>query len=302
MFRNEIKNKLAETASGYLKIGVERFHNTISQNYESFQPALGNLSISIELMLKTLIAEKAFSFLYTNLPLELQVKLNYQTSSKINKPEEQGLSQFIFNTQPIDKCVSIFYTLYPEHKIKFKPYFNLFSTIRNISVHGSFPSFQKYDLVRIMYLAMNLTEILIQEKIYSFRYYKLTKEDERFLKNYNQERINRVKKEIESAKNKSRKIEQSWGFMFGMDDWELYNTSCPICTCEGTLTGSSEYGYEEDEMGGSEWLDFNADSFKCEECGLELLDSEELLLAGMETVYDRAGEMDKWYEEKEGII
>ena len=84
MFRNEIKNKLAETASGYLKIGVERFHNTISQNYESFQPALGNLSISIELMLKTLIAEKAFSFLYTNLPLELQVKLNYQTSSKIN--------------------------------------------------------------------------------------------------------------------------------------------------------------------------------------------------------------------------
>lgn len=222
MIKHEIENRLAESAMGYFEIGISNFHKVRNVNWYSFQPALGNLCVSIELMLKSLIAKKCFRFLFSNLPLELEIKLIYNEKKayKISKVEELGLLNFSYNTQEIDKCISIFYILFPEKKQEYKPFFKLFSSIRNVSVHGAFPKFQKYDLERIAFLSLNLYKILKNEELHKFHNHKLTKQEENFLNVYDHLRNERVKKIIEEAKSKSEKIEQLSSI--SLDDWDFY--------------------------------------------------------------------------------
>ncbi|MBN1969883.1 MAG: hypothetical protein JW870_10990 [Candidatus Delongbacteria bacterium] len=298
----QIENRLAEASKGYFDIGISQFHKVRNINWTSFQPSLGNLCISIELMLKTLIAKNCLRYLYTNLPLELEIKLTYgkEKNLAITRNEEIGLASFTFNTSEIDRCISIFYTLYPEKKQEFKPYFNLFSFIRNISVHGAFPGFQKYDLERIAFLAIKLSEILKNENFMIFKYFDTKAENENFLKSLDNERIKRVKEVIKEATEKAKGIDYS--SCIDTDDWESYVISCPICGCDGILTGSTELNFHKDKRETSEeWLQFYADSFKCNECKLELLDSKELQLAGMEISYEIDNKLEKWYREKYNI-
>ena len=298
----DIEKGLVEAALGYLEIGLEKFHKVRSISYYNFQPALGNLSISIELMLKSIIAKKSIQFLFSNLPLELEVKLtseDVRKKNKIKKVDELSMKYFKFKSIELNRAISIFYTYFPELKHELKPYFNLFASIRNISVHGAFPMFQKYDLERIAYLALRILETLKEEKISGFNFHKLTKKDEDFFSRYDSNRVERVKKAIENAKNKAEKIDY-WS-SFDLNEWEFYVTSCPVCGCDGTLTGSTEYDCEYNVEEVTCWLYFYADSFECEECGLQLLDSTELELANMETSYDRDSDLGKWLYEKEGI-
>ena len=291
-----ITRQLGETANSYLALGFERYKYIKTHSYENFQPVLGNISISVELMLKSLISKKAFSFLYTNLPQDLQIKLNCIEEYKLSRQEHDGLKNFSFKTQEIDKCISIFYTLFPEQKIKLKPYFTLFSNIRNISVHAVYPNFQKYDLERILYLALNLSEILKKEKIHPFDNH-LNNNDNNFLKNYNVKRIERVKKEIEKAKINANKVENQKILILNFGNWETYEIKCPVCQSKGYLEGTTEYEADYDERHGetSQSLEFIADSYKCDECSLELLDSTELELAGIEYIYDRSMEISEWF-------
>lgn len=129
----------------------------------------------------------------------------------------------------------------------------------------------------------------------------MTDEDKKFLDNFKEERIERVRKAIESAKEKAHKLPQSKSYI-STDDWEVYTTECPVCGNDAILEGYTEIVAEQDDIDSwSQGLDFFADTFKCEECGLALDESEELRLAGIDTHYDRSDEMDKWsYEEWEG--
>jgi hypothetical protein len=257
----DIEKGLAEAALGYLEIGLEKFHIVRSISYYNFQPALGNLSISIELMLKSIIAKKSIHLLFTNLPLDLEVKLtseDVRKKNKIRRVNELSMKYFKFKSIELDKAISIFYTYFPELKQELKPYFNLFSSIRNISVHGAFPVFQKYDLERIAYLSLRILGILKEEKISGFGFHKLTNKDNDFFKRYDSNRIERVKKAIENAKNKSEKIDY-WSSS-DLNEWEFYITSCPVCDCDGTLTGSTEFECEHDVEGQTCWLYFYADS------------------------------------------
>ncbi len=301
MIKSDIENSLGHSAISYLQTGMELFHNVRYTNYTHFQPALGNLCISIELMLKTLISKKCIHLLFTNLPLDLQMKLIDEKIAKVNpisKSEENKLRYFQFNSQELDKCISIFYTINPKEKPNFKPYLALFASLRNITVHGAIPKFQKYDLERIAYLALQLQRFFTEERLSYISWHKLTTQDTNFLASYDSERVERVKKAIEAAKTKSDKVDY-WSSI-SLDDWDILTISCPICDCKGVLTGTTERILERAEHGDSEMdtLSFYADSFKCDECGLELLDIKEIELAGMDTTYDRDSDLDKWYRDQ----
>lgn len=284
----EIKNRLADSAKSYLTLGLESFHKIRSVN-ENFQIALGNLTISIELLLKTIIADKCFPFLFTNLPVELKLKLTYPDIEKINpinKITLKDLESFSYNTLQLDNCISIFYVLYPDKKQEFKPYFRFLSNIRNVVIHGAIPQYQKYELEKIAYFSINLIKFLQTDKLSPFRFFKFTKQDNKFYSDYNAIRINRVEKVIKEAKEKLSKTSTSL-FLFGPDGWEVFTTSCPICQSDAILSGYSDLLVEQDIEGETVFLQFYAVSYKCDECGLELLDSEELRLAGIEITYDR---------------
>jgi hypothetical protein len=88
--------------------------------------------------------------------------------------------------------------------------------------------------------------------------------------------------------------------MVGVGDWDVFTAGCPICGSEGLIFGYTDLSGEFEEDGsGSYRLDFLADSFQCDECGLILDDTEELRLVDMETYYDRSSELDQWFSEQE---
>ena len=134
---SQVYFNISNASTDYLELGLSEFHKTRKHSNLSFQAVLGNLCISVELMLKTLISKKCFSFLFTNLPQELELKITYGEKLKIylETGEEKDLEHFKYKTIEIDKSISIFYTLYSKQKQEFKPYFNLFQVCTSFVAH-----------------------------------------------------------------------------------------------------------------------------------------------------------------------
>ena len=131
-------------------------------------------------------------------------------------------------------------------------------------------------------------------------WYWITEEDKKFLSSFNEERIQRVHEKIELAKKKARTLTGGLSST-SVDGWEFHATDCPICRSKGVLTGTTELsGVQTAPDDFDPQLDFSADGFECDECGLKLDDFQELRLAGMETNYDRSEQLDKWFRETEG--
>lgn len=74
---------------------------------------------------------------------------------------------------------------------------------------------------------------------------------------------------------------------------------CPVCGSDGVVSGetNAEPDYDEDGIGGF-YLTFLAETFECEQCGLQLEDYDEMQIAGVDPDdIDRSDEADKWQEE-----
>lgn len=290
-----------KSAVAYLRNSLKMLHEARKPSGDNSQPAIGNLGITVELMLKTLIVKHNPSLLFTGLPDE--IKIFFACPESLPKgfnwrPFDIDLRSFKYNTKELNECISLFYILLPEYKHELHSYFRLLACCRNASVHSVLPSFQRFELERLGFLTMRLYTILVETKnMYGFSYW-LTKEDKKFLSEFKNERIERFKKKIEEAKEKSKHIDTSRASL-SVDGWEDYVVECPMCGAEAILAGYTELsvgsapdGYEPDFS-----LDFLADSFECQDCGLKLDDSEELKHAGMELHYDRSDELERWQEE-----
>lgn len=290
--------ELAKNARGYLESGLGMFHEERKSSYASIQPAVGNLGIAVELMLKTFIVNKNPLLLFRELPVELRALFSSPNGipKSFNwRQYDIDIRSFAFKTIELDEAISIFYVYFPKHKQILQPYFRFLSRTRNLSVHASLPSFQKYDLEKIAYLSLRVLEILEDAKAFKYYGYLLTKKDKEFIKSFDAERIERVRKKVERAKEKSKKLEHGTAMTI-VDGWELFTTDCPICNSEGVLSGCTEISAEMDETPA---LDFFADSFECSECGLTLDDVKELELAGMDIVYDRSFDLEDWCRDSE---
>lgn len=295
--KREVTSSLIRSANAYYLSGMDLFHNLRNKPYLEFQPAIGNLCIAVELCLKAIIAQKGFRYLYSNIPTEVQLMLTNPESLDSSfraRPFESDLKTFQkFNIIELNPSISLFYHFFPSTKQKFKPYLSLLSLIRNVSVHASIPSFQRYDLDRIAYISNRLFVFSTEQGLLSPSYSKFYKETEVFVQTYDAERVDRVHKAIKSAQEKLKSIEH-YGLSFSSHgEWEEMIIQCPICKSDSYL-----YGYTEldagDEDGPS--LGFYADSFYYEECQLELIDAEDLPLAGIDNVQDRTDEIDEYCE------
>jgi hypothetical protein len=298
--QKHLQDELAKNAVDYLNNGLSLFHNKTF--HLGIQVIIGNLAIAIELMLKALITKHNPFLLFKELPVELKVFFTcpeIKTKSANWRRFDIDLRSFTYKTIELDECISIFYILFSKDKQFYQPYFRFLSNCRNISIHASLPSFQKYDLERTVYLALNVHKILKEYEVFGLYSYYPQKEDNEFLSSFDNERAERVKKKIEDAKKKSKGLMHSASHLL-VDDWKLYVTRCPVCESDGMLEGYTDPWIEgtEDHIKSS-GLSFFADSFECEECGLKLDDVKELALAGMDDYYDRSEDEDRWYEDAE---
>lgn len=293
--RDQVSSDLRSSARSYYNIGIEIFHESRMKSWVDFQPAIGNLSISVELLLKAVIAQKAIKMLYTNLPDEAQLLLCYPESlSKEHNSVSylNDLKNFSFRAIEMDKAISLFHHFYPELKQEYKQFFSSLSVIRNISVHASVPDFQKYELERIAYFSTKLFSSIGDLEIFKYFLLKIEKKTENFLKYYEDEKVKKVKASLDKARDvvKKGKLSES---SYCSEDWEIMNQSCPICDNIGTYSGETEENSDDDGI----TLTFQCESFSCEACGLELDDYEELDLAGMETAIDRDSDVEQWAHE-----
>ena len=282
---------------------MKLFREQHKSSYACIQPAIGNLGISVELILKAFIVDKNPLLLFRELPIEL--KAFFSSPNEVPKSfnwrqYDIDLRSFAFKTIELDEAISIFYVYFPKHKQMLQPYFKFLSKIRNLSVHASLPSFQKYDLDKIAYLCLSVLEILKDIGTFKYYIYCLTKKDEEIIKSFDAERIERVRKKIEMAKDKSKKLGKS-EYLVSVDDWESFVTDCPVCKSEGVLSGYTEISevFVDNNDTTLQTLDFFASSFECSACALFLDDVKELELAGMDVIYDRSDELNKWFKDWE---
>lgn len=292
-FIRDTRYKLLRNSMEYLEIGLREFHNVKDIDYKGFQPALGNLSIAIELMLKTIIAHNAFASLFSNLPLNFKLYLTYPELLKDDKMKRALEINFLhssFNSVDLTECVGIFNVIHSESKNELSGYFKMLNAVRNASVHYIIPSFQKYDLQKVAMLAITLFKIIDSDKkLYNGYLYSLTESDNEFIKSFSNERIEIVKSKIEAAKDKAHKTVK---VILDTNDLNAYIGVCPVCKNDCILSGESQVYF--DESVGEPFLSFSADSLDCEQCGLSLTDFEELKLANVETEYERNNDYDKW--------
>lgn len=297
--QRKIQTELARSAMGYLRFGLDLFHKEHKSSLPLIEPAIGNLAIAVELMLKTFVVKNNPLLLFRELPLELKILFtcpDVVPSKGFNwRQYDVDLRSFRYKTLELDELISTFYVFFPDHKRTLKPYFRLLSGCRNASIHFSLPSFQRYELERTAYLALRVFECLDDWKTFAYAGYLLKEKDKQFLSLFREEQVERVRRKIERAKEEAKKITSKHVWV-SVDSWDAYTTTCPVCGCDGLLAGNTEVEADiEDDGSMNPYLLFLADTFKCEGCGLSLDDVEELQLAGMDTCYDRPeSDMDKW--------
>lgn len=282
---------LAINASEYLKIGLEIFHKSHNEIETNIQPALGNLSIAIELMLKAFIARGNPVLIFRGLPDK--VKILFTAPDQIQKGFnwrnfDIDIRSFSYDTIELNECVGLFYSFFPNQRQTLQPFFKLLSQCRNQCVHSVIPSFQRYDLERTAYLALTILDVLKGTDGFGIWGYDSTEKDREFLKDFQHERSERVRKKIEEARKRSKTL-STQRISVTATGWDSLVVDCLICGSNGILIGDTKVA---SEKGGDEiaisYLEFLAESFKCEGCCLLLEDSEELKLGGMKLIYERS--------------
>lgn len=293
--KDEISIDLKRSAQSYYTIGIDAFHRSRLKSWVDFQPAIGNLAISVELLLKAIIAYKAIRMLFSDLSDEAQLLLSYpETLSKEHNSKSflNDLKNFSYQAIKLDKSIALFYLFFPELKQEFKQFFSSLASVRNISVHASIPDFQKYELDRIAYFSTKLFIAVTEIKALKYYHFKPSANTESFLKSYQDEKIKKVKNALENAKEQVKKGKLGKEVYYS-DDWESMDINCPICGDIANVHGETE---EETDSDGIH-LTFLCESFSCITCGLELEDYEELELAGMDTTLERNEDIEKWADD-----
>ncbi len=300
--KKELQASLASSAMGYFELGINLFNKASpsSSILSEIQPIVGNLSISIELMLKTFLFSKNPNLVFSNFPLQLRIAFTCPDDivKEFNwRQYDADLKSFTFKTYQVDELIASFYIFHPVLKKELHPFFNFFSKCRNINVHGSSVSVQRYDLERTAYLAMRIFKELYAIKMFGLYGDRLLNSVNDILKSLDAERATKVKRKIDEATKVSRSMSDETVYV-SVEGWDNYVTECPVCSSEGILDGFTDAdSYSPADTD----IYFAADSFECAECKLTLDDTKEMELAGMETIYDRNDDIDEWSDYRYSI-
>lgn len=291
----EIEESLRDNSLSYFEVGLNLYIENNRYPGKSFQPIIGNFSIAVELLLKAIVANKMFSFLYPSLSKEAQVILQYPESLPTGTLPNlfiNDLRTFSIKSIDINQAISFFYQLFPDKKQEYKSHLSLISSIRNVAVHGAFPSFQKYFLERTAYISCKLFLMLKDDDL--FTYFQLNNNSviQKIIDDYDDRRNNKVHSAIKQAKTQTKKLDFLYSIISGFDDWNSRTEDCPVCKNEATVYGYSEEVIEDNFSS----LFFYKDYFECHECGLILDDSLELEMAGIESNEDISQYLVKWQD------
>jgi len=277
--QNEYQRQLREASIDYLRAGLDLFHKyrrkasidysppvVLSSEYNNPQAALGNLGISVELMLKAIIVGKHLLLLFKDFPADL-LKLRVSLISPDDLPTDFEWRFVDIELRSVDskiktinfgECISIFCILFPNSRQLLESHLNFLSLFRNASVHSVLPNLNRSEVERAAYVAIHVHEVLTNTLdtsglgFLSYTGYVLSDEDKEFIATFQGERLNRVKGKIDEAKKAAMKLAGQRVTRVA-DDWEHYVIRCCICDNDIVLEGYTEareiwYGEDDYEM------------------------------------------------------
>lgn len=292
-----IWQSLSRGALNYFSLGSEAFLSIRNRNWQSHQAALGNMAISIELMLKAVIAKacprKVFSGLPDAVDIFLSCKGDIPKSIRI-KAFQNDILEFQYKTIELGNAISTFGILYPDESRQFKPYLSHLARIRNSAVHAGINQVRRFDLFRVAYLLYRIYGFCLENKLLADYPCKLTADELKFLEDFDHERIDRINKCFEAAKTKAKSLSSEVSILKDHHDFDSWVVECPVCKNDVYLVGSTEMDYDTDSSNNERFLTFFPDELLCEECGLELLDYRDFELVGQDWAFDRTDDIEYW--------
>jgi hypothetical protein len=306
-----IARQLEGAALGYLSRGRELYRKTAFQVPDP-QVILGNVTIAIELMLKSFVARHnpALLFVEDKKKFPTAIRVLFASPNRLGESQEWKAFDYELRTgkyRTIEfwEGFEIFKLLFPQLGQELESHFDFVNKNRNVSVHYFFPHFHKYEVDRAVYVALRLLqkykELSQKEKwIFDISYPALSDESiDDFVKKFDEARIERVRKAQDQAREDAKKLTAPIEIDVEGLDWCEYKTTCDVCNSDALLRGDTELECappSEHDDGGCQ-LVFKAHSFRCDGCGLELKDVPELKLAGVDLVYDRSDQEDEWHRQ-----
>lgn len=296
--KNELASRLSSGARAYLEPALKRFHVSEKTDDAESQAILGNVAVGIELLLKAFLASRNPALAFTGLSPEAKVALQAPDSVPDGynwRPLELDLQDFAFDTVPFEEAVRAFYVFFPDSRQALRPHFRLLSELRKLALESSPGEMQAHEIERPVYLALHVAA-LVGPHLGSIAQIAGDKEKQ-FLRRFDAERVVRVEAALERAKEKAKtlKVDIQFNDPGLRESWDVFEGRCPVCKNWGLLSGSTDIKCEPRDSGGDqETLDFAADSFSCDACGLVLEDAEEMRLADMPLAYDRTEDLERW--------
>lgn len=294
---HDLSKPLAAAAAAYLETGLNLFHRKRSEAGHA-QAAIGNLAAGIDLAIKALLAHADPALAFKDLPIEARAMLAAGPAAKgfNGRPYELDLRDFSFDTLSHEDAVRAFYVFFPERKQALRPYFKLLHELHTLSLQASLGTVKPHEPARMAYLALAVASLVSKW----IEVYKLSDGDTAFVRRYETDRAARVEKRLEAAleKAKSLKVDITFNDPAPPDGWESFDARCPVCKNWAFVSGTTDIRCEKKGGEEEESLDFFADTFDCDACGLLLDDVEELKIAGLAIVYDRSEDLPKWREDK----
>jgi hypothetical protein len=286
----EVASTLADASREYLRLGLDKLHGRRADNIDLGavpQTLAGVFGIAIELTIKSAIAQQNTLALYKQVPAVVRLlassgdpEVRKTLSDDFVSKMRDGTADMIDFAEAVE-CVFAFCPPVKEHLYSF---LKAAPPARNKCVHSVLPPSERHASHRHAYTALRLIGILSEHGRLGGSFFFMTEQDKKFLEDFDVERAERVKKAISEAERLFRagKVEPQTIYI-GKEEVSALVHKCPVCNGDAVLFGSTDTNWVEGEL---VWT-FFADAFKCDACGLELNDDEEVRLAGITQVHDR---------------
>jgi len=163
-----------------------------------------------------------------------------------------------------DKALATFAAHFPLKRAFLEPYFLLWQKVRDSKLP---PSVSVVE--RLAYGVLNLLETLVAQGLLHEAVYRPTTEDAELLQRYNQNRIVSIDEAL---------MEGNYDAENDAHNQAHRRIPCIKCGSYGPLNG-----YLEEQPSGARFIAYG---FACNNCGMELFDQKDLLLAGIKPIYE----------------
>lgn len=270
---------LAVAGNGFLRAGLDHMHRHSWAKGAWVQPALGNMTIGIELICKSYLAAANPLLIFNKVDAKIAwavhkpgFRLDKTPYERIHTLMEAGGTKTI----GLPACIELLQARFPSKIHSLGEWGRRLAGWRAICVHFVLPDLETKAVQRVAFAALSIAQLINKESRDSLRKFELTNEDTGFLNRFNKQKAKDLDARVAAAKKKVKSMEGR--VIIGLFAQDAQELTCEICGNDGIAYGQRSV---ED---GEEMLYLT--EFKCDECGIALFDADEMQQCGFETVHE----------------